>query len=182
MASTSVYSSEIPTKPPGTLTHPLTLANQVSESTGPSSRLSSLDFRRPPTSVDCLVLPTALFCPLLLSLVSSLLSSLLFSLWPSFPRPLPTSWEISSSSPLSGFRTKTDKGIFWLALTHTHRNKCHLSCHISINHLFGLGLKIKQFFLTHRYDPIKYYHSKPEKAWERRQWRLTPHSSKLQYY
>ena len=35
------YSSEIPTQPSGTLTHPLTLANRASESTGPSSSLSN---------------------------------------------------------------------------------------------------------------------------------------------
>ena len=40
-AITSVYSSEIPTQPSGMLTHPLTLANSASESTGPSSLLCS---------------------------------------------------------------------------------------------------------------------------------------------
>ena len=39
-AIASVYPSEIPTHSPGTLTHPLTLADQASESTGPSSSLS----------------------------------------------------------------------------------------------------------------------------------------------
>ena len=37
----SVYQSEIPTQPRGTLTRPLTLANSASGSTGPSSSLSS---------------------------------------------------------------------------------------------------------------------------------------------
>ena len=45
----------------------------------------------------------------------------------SFPRLLPVSKEISHASPLSGFRAKTDKGIFWLALNHTniHRTNAH---------------------------------------------------------
>ena len=38
------------------------------------------------------------------------------------------------------------------------------------------------FYLTHRYDPIRCYHSGPEWTWERRQWRGTHHSPKLQYY
>ena len=29
------------------------------------------------------------------------------------------------TSPLCGFRAKTDKGILWLALTHTHRTNAH---------------------------------------------------------
>ena len=40
-ANTSVYSSEIPTQPLGTLTHPLTLANPATGSVGLSSSLSS---------------------------------------------------------------------------------------------------------------------------------------------
>ena len=38
---TSVYPSEIPSQPPGTLTHPLTLANPATGSTGPSFSLCS---------------------------------------------------------------------------------------------------------------------------------------------
>ena len=56
-ANASVYSSEIPTKPPGMLTHLLTLANPASQSSVSSS---------------CTLLPIAL----LSSLVSSVLSSL----------------------------------------------------------------------------------------------------------
>ena len=59
-AITSVYQSEITTQPPGTLTHPLALANPASVSTDPSSLLSS---RLSLTSVDCSVLLTA-FCSL----------------------------------------------------------------------------------------------------------------------
>ena len=83
------------------LSHLLTLANPVSKSTHPSSHLLS--------PADC---------PTLLSSVDLFL--LLTSLGPSFPRPLPVSWEISRASPLNIFRAKTDKGIFWLAHTHTH--------------------------------------------------------------
>ena len=101
-AIAGVYSIKIPTKSPGTLAHPLTLANSASGSKNPSTRL-------PPTSVVCPVLSTSLFCPLLLT-----------ALGPSFLCPLPVSWEISRASCLCGFRAETDKEIFWLALTHTH--------------------------------------------------------------
>ena len=83
-AIVSVYSSEIPTKSLGTQTHPLTLANPASGSTGPSSWL-------PPTSVSRCLLQTALFC----QLVSY---ALLWDL--AFPRSLPVSWEISCANPL----------------------------------------------------------------------------------
>ena len=43
-AIVSVYPSEIPTHPPGKLTHPLALADLASESTGPNSSLSCLNF------------------------------------------------------------------------------------------------------------------------------------------
>ena len=89
-----VYSSEIPTKSPGMLTHPLTLANQASKSTGPSSHLLSL--------AGCPVLSTSLFCRLPWSADSS---GLFWDLV--FPRPLP----VLHASPLCGFCAKTDKGI-----------------------------------------------------------------------
>ena len=34
----------------------------------------------------------------------------------------------------------------------------------------------KQIYLTHRWDPIRYYHSRSEWTWEWWQWRGTPHS------
>ena len=106
-AIASVYSSEIPTKSPGTLTHLLTLANPASGSTVPS--LLSL-------------LLAALFCRLPWSVLSSVL------LWDfAFPRPVPVSWLILHARHLCRFRTKTDKGILWLAYTHTHRNECSTS-------------------------------------------------------
>ena len=63
MSVTSVY-SKIPTKLPGTLTHPLPLANPASGSTGPSSSPGSCPL---PTSVDCSLLLTAFFSLLLSS-------------------------------------------------------------------------------------------------------------------
>ena len=63
-------------------------------------------------SLDCSLLPTGLFCSLLLTVLPS-------SLGLSFPRPLPVSWEISRTISLCGFCAKTDKGIVWLAPTHT---------------------------------------------------------------
>ena len=105
----SVYSSENPIQPPGTLTHPLPLANSAFGSTGPSSTSSS---RLSLTSVDCSLLLTAFFYSLPWNLT--------------FPRLLPVPWEISRASPLCGFRAKTYLGIIWLALTrtHAHRNEC----------------------------------------------------------
>ena len=52
----------------------------------------------------------------------------------------------------------------------------------SISHLFARCLNAKQFYLTHRKDPIRCYHSGPEWTWEQWQWRVTPHSPKLQHY
>ena len=37
-------------------------------------------------------------------------------------------------------------------------------------------------FLTHRYDPIRYYHSQPESTCERWQWRGAPLFPKLEHY
>ena len=82
-----------------------------------SKQSASPDFYWLPCSVNFSVLPPSLDWLLLLIL------------GPSFRRPLQVSWEISRASPLCGFRTKTDKGIFWLALTHIHENECHPSCH-----------------------------------------------------
>ena len=84
------------------------------------------------TFLDRQLLSTSVDCPVLSQLVCyvqfSWLTPSLFFLGPSFPRPLPISWKISPISPLCGFRAKREKGIFWLALTHTHRNECHPSC------------------------------------------------------
>ena len=64
-----------------------------------------------------------------------------------FPRLLPVSQEISRASPLCRFRAKTDKGILGLALTHTHRNECHLSC-------YNFVTRISEFLWSH---PFKYW-------------------------
>ena len=39
---------------------------------------------------------------------------------------------------------------------------------ISISHLFAIIVNVKQFYLTHRWQPIRYYHSVSEETWE--QW------------
>ena len=52
----------------------------------------------------------------------------------------------------------------------------------SISHLFALSLNVKQLYLTHRWDPIRCYHSGPEWIWEWWQWRGTLHSPKLKHY
>ena len=75
--------------------------------------------RWPIRHLSPLVQAPALFCRLVCSLPWSLLPSSVDSR--SF---LPSSssglWEISRTSPLCGFHAKTDKRIFWLALTDTH--------------------------------------------------------------
>ena len=119
--STGVYSSEIPTKPPGTLTHPLRLANTACESTGPSSRLSFLDYRLPSTSVDCLVLSSSLFCLLLFYSGTFLLTSSSGPVGNLAGRPF---------VQVSCQNRQRDR----LIGTHTHRNEWHQSCH---NYLFS---------------------------------------------
>ena len=52
----------------------------------------------------------------------------------------------------------------------------------SAYHLFAFSLNVKQFYLTHREDPIRCYYSRPEWTWEWWQWRGILHSSKLQHY
>ena len=80
------------------------------------------------------------FCRLLTALFCFLPRDL------AFPRLLPVSLEISRASPLCGLRAKTDKGIFWLALTHTHthRNECPTLCH---NWLYFLSMFLGCFVL-----------------------------------
>ena len=51
-----------------------------------------------------------------------------------------------------------------------------------MNYLFALSLNVKKFYLTHRYDPIRCYHSSQEWTWEQWQWRGNLHSPKLHHY
>ena len=88
------------------------------EFTHPSSHLvSPAEFPVLPPSLDCRLSPISVDYPVL---CPGLFCQLLLTLWPSFPRPLRVSWEISRACPLCGFSAKTYKGIFWLALTHTY--------------------------------------------------------------
>ena len=41
-----------------------------------------------------------------------------------------------------------------------------LSIRFNISHLFAYNLNVKQFYLTHRWDPIRCYHSGSEWTWE----------------
>ena len=52
----------------------------------------------------------------------------------------------------------------------------------SISHLFALSLDVKQFYLTHTYDPIRCNNSRPEWIWEQWQWRDTSYFLNLQHY
>ena len=51
-----------------------------------------------------------------------------------------------------------------------------------IRDLFALTLNVKQFYLTHRLDTIRCYHSWPEWTWTQWQWRSTLHSIEHQHY
>ena len=46
--------------------------------------------------------------------------------------------------------------------------------------MFAHSLNIKQFYLTHRWYPVRYYHSGPKWTWRQQQWRCTPYSTKVQ--
>ena len=46
-----------------------------------------------------------------------------------------------------------------------------------VSHLLAHSLNVWQFCLTHRYDPIRCYHSKPEWTLEQWQWSGTQHSA-----
>ena len=119
--------AKILTKPLAMLTSARVGSPGLCRSTGLSIRLSdfcwlsfllyfhllSVSFYRLCPSLDCYLKPTVLFCSLLPTAFFCLLldlPSLVFSL----------SWEISSADPLCGFRAKIDKGILWLAPTHTN--------------------------------------------------------------
>ena len=94
--------------------------------------------------LDCYLKPTVLLCSLLStgSLCLPLSTDPLSSLEPSFPRPLPVSWEVSPLDLLCGFRAKADKEILWPEHTHTQHNEwpqCHTECkqmtYVKLNHL-----------------------------------------------
>ena len=105
-----VYSSEIPTKSPGMLTHRLTLANPASETTHPSSRLL-----------------TALLSPLLCFASFSVLSSGTFLLSSSFGLV----GNIARNPFVWVLRQNRQRNL--LALTHTHTtNAQHHVTHPSL--------------------------------------------------
>ena len=118
---------EISTKPLGMLTHLLT----VQLPSSPCLLLLTVSFFGQLSQADC---------PLLSSFVNSLSLS---SLRPSFPRPLPVSWEILYSGSLCGFNAKADKVIPWPAHTHkrkrnaTHRVTLRRIIIFTINYLFA---------------------------------------------
>ena len=51
----------------------------------------------------------------------------------------------------------------------------------SLSHLFAHSLKVKQFYLNQRSDPIRWNHSRPEWTLEHLQLKSTPHFLKLQH-
>ena len=111
MAITSVYQNKIPTQHPGTLTHPLSLADLASRSTSPNSSL-----QQPPLLDHCLFLTVTncyLFTglgPCLSSFSSSLVGNLIHK---------PFVWVLCQNrqrNPLIG--------------AHPHpQNECSPSCH-----------------------------------------------------
>ena len=109
-----------------------------------SSRLSdfcwlchSLDSQ---LKTDCSPLPSVVDCSLWVPLSTPPLSSL----GPSFPPPLPVSWEISSSGLFCVLRAKADKMILGPARTHTHTQ--HNEWLLSVTRQ-GLTRKLKISFI-----------------------------------
>ena len=47
---------------------------------------------------------------------------------------------------------------------------------------FAVSLNVKQFFLIHRYYPIRWYHTRLGCTWKTLQWRGTPNSPTFHYY
>ena len=106
--------AKFPQSHKGMLTHLLTLANPVSQTTGTSSCLSDFCW------LFCSLQLTGLFSSANWSVLSTSLDcNLLLTLGPSFPRPLLVLWEISRASPLCGFRSKTKGPSDW----HPHPQK-----------------------------------------------------------
>ena len=66
--------------------------------------------------------------------------------------------------------------------THSWMIRVQFQIQFSINYLFAHSLNVKEFYLTHKLDPIRCYHSGLYYTWERWQWRGTPDSLKLQHY
>ena len=68
------------------------------------------------------------------------------------------------------------------ALAYTQLNSIRvlfLTIQFSISHLFADLLNAKQFYLTHRYDPIRCYQSESEWIWEQFKWRGTSYALEL---
>ena len=74
---------------------------------------------------------------------------------------------------------KTTK-IIVLLQYHLGQTVLFLTIWLNASHLFAHSFNVKQFYLTHRWDPIRCCHSESEWTWEQWHWRGTPQSSKLQ--
>ena len=77
----------------------------------------------------------------------------------------------------------TNNSIKYQSFVYTQVNDqtvLFLTIQFSTSHLFAPSLKGKQFYLIHRQDPIRCYHSSPVSNWEQWQWMGPPHSPKLQ--
>ena len=143
-----MYSSEIPTKPPGTQTHPLKLANPASGSIGRSSRLSLI------VELSQLLL-TALPCWLRWSvdcpcsvLLSSVICLLLFS--SGLVRNL-------VRKPFVWVSRQNSQRVLWLALTPTP-TETYATHHVTrmIRDLFAVDSYF--LFFSHRlFNYVRYY-------------------------
>ena len=129
-----MYSSEIPTKPSGTLTHPLPLANSASDPIGPSCRLLS--------PADYPILLTSLFCLLLLTL------------GPSFPRPLWSRWKSRAQALCVCFVPKqTKESSDWHLPTPEEMNANHRVTYIRVS------LSVNEFELVSTGELLLFLHS-----------------------
>ena len=79
-------------------------------------------------------------------------------------------------------RCITNKFIKHQSFVYTQLNDLtvlFLTIQLNISHLFALRLDAQQLYLTHRYDPIRYYYSGSGWTWCQWLWRGTPHFPKL---
>ena len=69
----------------------------------------------------------------------------------------------------------TNNSIKHQSFVYMHQTSSFLTIQFSISHLFAYSLNVKQFYLTHRQNPIRCYHSRPKWTWKQWQRRSTQH-------
>ena len=82
---------------------------------------------------------------------------------------------------LNGFITNNSSK---QSFVYSQLNDRTVLCYVKqfVSNLFGISWNIKQFYLTHRQDPIRWLHSRSEWNWKQWQWRGTSNSPNLYHY